>query len=606
MKRIQSMPFGAQVLDGNATRFRLWAPSAQRVELCLADGTPADTRMDAMGGGWHQVIVEGAGDGTRYRFRIDGDLEVPDPAARFTGEDVHGHSTVVDPRGYDWGDGAWRGRPWHEAVVYELHVGTFTPEGTFRAVESHLDHLVDLGVTAIELMPLAECPGQRNWGYDGVLLFSPEASYGTPHDLKHLIDAAHRRGLMVLLDVVYNHFGPEGNYLHAYAREFYTERHHTPWGAAINFDGRDSRAVRDFYVHNALYWLEEFHFDGLRFDAVHAIKDDSPTHILSEIAAAVRARLDPDRHVHLVLENDENEARFLRSAAREPERYDAQWNDDAHHCLHVLLAGETDGYYADYADAQRLLGRVLTQGYAYQGDASTYRQGRSRGQPSAGLPPTAFVDFLQNHDQIGNRALGERLGHLAAPDALRAGFALLLLSPHVPLLFMGEEWNAAEPFQFFCDFEPELAEKVREGRKREFGAFAKFADGAMQLPDPCAAETFQRCKLDWQAVERPAHRLWLELVKELLALRHAHIVPRLPGLQAEGFDSAPGSGLRATWRCADGSRLQLAANLSPHAAQSPAPARGEVVYSTHGDVHRGATGDLPAWSVAWRIGPVDG
>jgi malto-oligosyltrehalose trehalohydrolase len=605
MKRFHSMPFGAQVLDGATTRFRLWAPSARQVELCLPDGSPGRVSMDPVGGGWHHVIVEGAADGTRYRFRIDGELEIPDPAARFTREDVHGHSTVIDPRTYEWSDGDWRGRPWHEAVVYELHVGTFTAEGTFRAAEDRLDHLVELGVTAVELMPLAECPGQRNWGYDGVLLFAPEATYGTPHDLKRLVDAAHRRGLMVLLDVVYNHFGPEGNYLHAYASRFYTDRHRTPWGAAINFDGPDSRAVRDFYVHNALYWLEEFHCDGLRFDAVHAIKDDSQPHILNEIAAAVRARLDASRHVHLVLENDDNQARFLRSAAGEPERHDAQWNDDAHHCLHVLLTGETDGYYADYADAQRLLGRVLTQGYAYQGDASAYRQGRPRGEPSARLPATAFVDFLQNHDQIGNRALGERIGHLAAPDALRAGFAVLLLSPHVPLLFMGEEWNAAEPFQFFCDFEPELAEKVREGRRREFGAFAKFADGRLAIPDPCAPETFQRCKLDWSAPQRPAHRPWLDLVRELLALRRTHIVPRLPGLRAEGFDSRPGSALRAAWRCADGTRLQLVGNLAAHAVRHAEPVRADLLFSTHGDVLRGVPGDLPPWSVAWCIGPAD-
>jgi malto-oligosyltrehalose trehalohydrolase len=604
MKRFHRMPFGAQVLDDAGTRFRLWAPSARQVELCLPDGVPERIVMDARDEGWHEAVVQGAGSGTRYRYRIDGALEVPDPASRFNREDVHGHSLVVDPCDYQWGDQGWRGRPWQEAVVYELHVGTFTPQGTFRAVEDRLDHLVRLGVTAIELMPLAECPGRRNWGYDGVLLFAPESSYGAPHDLKHLIDAAHRRGLMVLLDVVYNHFGPEGNYLHAYACEFFTERHHTAWGAAINFDGPDSRTVRDFYIHNALYWLEEYHLDGLRLDAVHAIKDDSPKHILTELAETVRERLGASRHVHLVLENDENEARFLRSAAAEPERYDAQWNDDAHHCLHVLLSGERDGYYADYERAHALLGRVLTEGYAYQGDSSAYRQGRLRGEPSVGLPNSAFVDFLQNHDQIGNRAFGERIGRLAPAEALRAGMAVLLLAPHVPMLFMGEEWNASEPFQFFCDFEPELAAKVREGRRREFAGFARFADDTARLliPDPCAADTFERCRLDWAAPGREPHETWLQLTTQLLAVRHREIVPRLPGMSARGFELGEDGDLQVAWDCADGSRVHLIANLTPGAIQGPRHARGRILYTTDPDFGAALTGSgLAPWTVVWSL-----
>jgi maltooligosyltrehalose trehalohydrolase len=604
MKRVHHMPFGAHVLEDGSTRFRLWAPSAHQVELCLPDGVPDRVVMQPLHGGWHETVVQGAGDGTRYRFRIDGGLEVPDPASRFNRDNVHGHSVVVDPRTYQWGDEAWRGRPWHEAVVYELHVGTFTPQGTLRAVEDRLDHLVRLGVTAIELMPLAECPGQRNWGYDGVLLFAPESSYGTPHDLKHLVDAAHQRGLMVLLDVVYNHFGPEGNYLHAYARQFFTERHHTAWGAAINFDGADSRTVRDYYIHNALYWLEEYHFDGLRLDAVHAIKDDSPGHILNELAATVRERLGAPRQVHLILENDENEARFLRSAMSEADRYDAQWNDDVHHCLHVLLTGERDGYYADYERAHVLLGRALTEGYAYQGDTSPYRNGRMRGELSAGLPPTAFVDFLQNHDQVGNRALGERIGRLASAEALRAGMAVLLLSPHVPMLFMGEEWNAVEPFLFFCDFEPELAAKVREGRRREFAGFARFADETARLliPDPCAVDTFERCKIDWSAPQREPHGTWLQLTTQLLALRHREIVPRLPGTRAHGFKVGARGDLQATWRCTDGSRLHLTANLSADAVDGPRHAPGRILYTTDPDFGAALTGSgLAAWTVVWSM-----
>jgi malto-oligosyltrehalose trehalohydrolase len=322
----------------------------------------------------------------------------------------------VDPGAFDWQDEGWPGRPWEEAVVYELHVGTFSPEGTFAGVERRLDYLASLGVTAIELMPVGDFPGRWSWGYDGVLPFAPDASYGRPEDLKRLVQAAHARGLMVLLDVVYNHFGPEGNYLHVFARDaFFTERHHTPWGAAINFDGPGAALVRRFFVDNALYWIEEYHFDGLRLDAVHAICDDSATHVLEEIAANVRAGPGRERQVHLVLENDANQSRFLARDANAGRAVTAQWNDDLHHALHAILTGEADGYYADYAAApQAHLGRCLAEGFAYQGDASPYRRGKARGERSAHLPPGAFVGFLQNHDQVGNRAFtsGQRLSRL--------------------------------------------------------------------------------------------------------------------------------------------------------------------------------------------------
>ena len=605
MRRSHRMPFGAQVLDAHSTRFRLWAPSASRVELCLPDRVPERVAMTPAGEGWYEAVVAGAGDGTRYRFRIDGGLEVPDPASRCNREDVHGHSLVVDPHAYDWADAQWRGRPWHEAVVYELHVGTFTQEGTLRAAIDRLDHLVDLGVTAVELMPLAECPGRRNWGYDGVLLFAPESSYGAPHDLKHFVDAAHQRGLMVLLDVVYNHFGPEGNYLHAYACQFFTDRHQTAWGAGINFDGSHSRAVRDFYLHNALYWLEEFHFDGLRLDAVHAIRDDSSPHILNELAQRVREHVGYGRYVHLVLENDENEARFLRGSRAERDRFDAQWNDDLHHALHVLLSGERDGYYADYDAGPALLGRALTEGFAYQGDPSPYRGGRVRGQRSAGLPPTAFVGFLQNHDQVGNRALGERIGRLTFSEALRAAMAVLLMAPNVPLLFMGEEWNAAEPFLFFCDFEPELAARVREGRSREFAGFARFADDTARLliPDPCAADTFERCRLDWSAPQREPHRGWLQFTTQLLALRRREIVPRLAGIRAEGSALVGRAGVRADWACTDGTRLHLLANLAAQPVDNTVQVPGRVLYTSDADFGPALTGSkaLPGWTVVWSL-----
>ncbi len=386
------MPFGAEVLPSGGVRFRLWAPGAHKVELEIAGRfMPLHASRD----GWFEHLVATAGPGTLYRYRIDGELSVPDPASRFQPRDVDGPSEVIDQRGYRWSDHAWTGRPWNEAVICELHVGTFTPEGTYAGVVKKLKQLVDVGITAIELMPLSDFAGKRNWGYDGVLPFAPDSAYGRPEQLKALVDAAHAAGLMVLLDVVYNHFGPKGNYLPRYAPQFFTERHKTPWGAAIDFG---NEVVRQYFRHNVLYWLEEYRFDGLRFDAVHAIVDDSPRHILDEICASVSAGK------HLILENDANQARFIG-----PGRYTAQWNDDSHHAYHVLATGERDGYYIAYADSPaRHLARCLAEGFAYQGDVSPFSN-EARGEPSAHLPASCFVDFLQNHDQIGNRALGERI-----------------------------------------------------------------------------------------------------------------------------------------------------------------------------------------------------
>jgi maltooligosyltrehalose trehalohydrolase len=427
--------------------------------------------MLALPGGWFELSVPRADTSTRYAYRIDGDALVPDPASRANPDDVHAASAIVDPLAFDWPDAAWRGRPWHEAVIYELHVGCFTPHGRFDNAIERLDALAALGVSAIELMPVADFAGRRGWGYDGVLPFAPDASYGTPADLKRLVAAAHARGLMVLLDVVYNHFGPEGNYLHRYARAFFNDSVHTPWGAAIDFDGARSRTVRDFFIHNALYWVEEFRFDGLRLDAVHAMHDRSPLFITDEIAQALHAGPGRERHVHLVLENDLNDAaRLAPRADAAPRHVSAQWNDDVHHALHVIATGEHDGYYADFAaEPQRLLGRALAEGFGFQGDVSHWRGGKPRGTPSAHLPPLAFVNSLQTHDQVGNRALGERIGVLAErrgrTPALRALIACVLLAPAVPMLFMGEEYAADTPFLYFCDFEGALAQAVTEGRR---------------------------------------------------------------------------------------------------------------------------------------------
>jgi maltooligosyltrehalose trehalohydrolase len=564
MKRRHRMPFGAEVADGGV-RFRLWAPArdALDVELTVSDRVVRHP-MQPHGSGWFECTVPDAAAGTRYAFVID-DLRVPDPASRSNPDDVHGASVVVDPGTYEWSDGDWRGRRWAEAVVYELHVGAFTDEGTFAAAERRLDELAALGITAIELMPLADFPGRRNWGYDGVLLFAPDGAYGTPDDLKRFVDGAHRRGLMVLLDVVYNHFGPEGNYLHSYAPQFFTDRHSTPWGAAINFDGEHSRAVRDFYLHNALYWLEEFHFDGLRFDAVHAIADDSAEHIIAEIARAVRREV--PRHVHLVLENDSNQARFLvRDAGGRAPLADAQWNDDLHHALHVLLTGESDGYYADYAERPlEQLGRCLAEGFAFQGDPSPYRHGELRGEPSKQLPPAAFVIYAQTHDQIGNRAFGERLAALADADALKQALAIVLLAPAVPMLFMGEEWAASTPFLFFCDFGTELAAAVTKGRREEFKRFERFRDPAVQarIPDPNDERTFGASKLSWAERDEAAHAEWRAWVEDLLEQRKSMIVPHLGGTSHGGTSRVEDGVLRVDWTLADGARLHLAANFGP-------------------------------------------
>ena len=525
-------PFGAE-LTPQGVRFRLWAPASERVDLQLGDEFFPMEGKD----GWYERTEPRARPGSLYKYRIDGQHLVPDPASRFQPQDVDGPSEVIDPAAFRW-SGGWTGRPWREAVIYELHVGTFTPEGTYHGAIQKLNHLKDTGVTAIELMPLADFAGRRNWGYDGVLPYAPDSAYGRPDDLKALVQAAHDAGLMVFLDVVYNHFGPKGNYLHLYAPQFFTERHQTPWGAAIDFS---RPAVRQYFVGNVLHWLNEYRFDGLRFDAVHAIHDDSPRHILDEICAAV-----PDGK-HLVLENDANQSRFIG-----PGKYDAQWNDDSHHAYHVLATGERDGYYIAYAESPaRHLARCLAEGFAYQGEASPFT-GEPRGEPSAQLAPSCFVDFLQNHDQIGNRAMGERLLSLTEARKLKALSAIQLLAPSPPLLFMGEEWGCRQPFLFFCDFPGELGEAVRKGRREEFSRFAAFRD---RIPDPLAETTFRRCVLRWKDRDEG----WLAHYKNLLSLRRTEITPLELG--PGGYRMLGERAFEVTW----GDRLRLVANCGDEA-----------------------------------------
>jgi malto-oligosyltrehalose trehalohydrolase len=604
------MPFGAVPLPAGGVRFRLWAPDAEHVALHLEGPGPCDeVALEAVGQGWHELRTGRAGAGSRYRYRIDGDLLVPDPASRFQPEGVDGPSEVIDPGAWRWPYGDWRGRPWEEIVFQEIHVGTFAAGGRYGDVVEALDGLAALGVTAIQLMPIAECPGAHNWGYDGVLPFAPECAYGRPEDLKRLVAEAHARRLCVFLDVVYNHFGPEGNYLGRYASPFFTERSRTPWGTAIDFE--TSPPVRDYFVHNALYWLEEYRMDGLRLDAVHAIRDASCPDVLEELAARVHERFAGERAVHLVLENDRNEARrLLRDGAGHPRSYTAQWNDDVHHALHVLMTGERDGYYEDYADEPlRHLGRALAEGFAFQGEPSRHRGGAARGEPSAGLPPTAFVNFLQNHDQIGNRACGERLSQLVPPAALRAAASVLLLAPAIPLLFMGEEWGAPEPFPFFCDFTADLAEAVRAGRRREFATFAAFADAAvgLRIPDPCAAATFRSAVLDRGRAANSPHAEQLAFHQALLARRHAEIVPRLRGASGRArFDRLGDRALRVAWQLGGDARLVLVAQLGPDAWRGALLRdEGRLLWETPEGAARAArAGQLPAWSALWWVGGV--
>jgi maltooligosyltrehalose trehalohydrolase len=577
--------FGAKLTVDGAV-FRLWAPAAKRVDLVLDHPHPLMRGED----GWFEAEVNGVKAGTRYKFRIDGDIDVPDPASAFQPEDVFGPSEVIDQAGYTWRTEDWRGRPWHETVLLEAHVGAFTAEGSYRAMIDKLDHLAETGITALELLPIADFAGARNWGYDGVLWYAPDSTYGRPEDLKLLIDEAHRRGLMVFLDVVYNHLGPEGNYLARYAPPFFTEAQ-TPWGSVIDYRVPQ---VRAFAIENALYWLGEYRFDGLRLDAVNAITVTGEIPILHDLSLAVgQLAADTGRHIHLVLENGDNRASLLDPVQNPPRgKYRAQWNDDYHHAWHVKLTRERQGYYGDYQlSPLGDIARSLGCGFVYQGEPSAYRGGRPRGEPSGGLSPAAFVNFLQNHDQIGNRALGDRLEAQAKSEAIEAALAITLLAPFIPMLFMGEEWGSKTPFPFFCDFKGGLANAVREGRRREYAwAYATYGD---EVPDPLSEATFHAAKLDWENC--PTGKRWA-LVRELLARRARDIMPRLADAHFGEAHAADTGLLRADWRLGGGQKLTLVANLSDKplpgiAKQSEGtPIWGEEPCET-----------LKPWSVFWRL-----
>ena len=520
---------GAIWLGNGRCRFRVWAPAVRKVELCIVSAPERSAILQGGERGYHEAEIDGIEPGALYVYRLDGDKQRSDPASRCQPKGVHGPSQVVDPAAHVWGDSSWRGLALEHYILYELHVGTFSPAGTFDAVILYLDRLGELGVTAIELMPVAQFPGARNWGYDGVAPFAVQHSYGGPAGLKRLVGACHARGLAAVLDVVYNHLGPEGNYLAEFG-PYFSDRYRTPWGPALNFDGPESDEVRAFFIENALTWLTEYHFDALRLDAIHGIRDFSAQPFLAELADAVQARAAAlGRPLYLIAESDLNAARVVEPPARGGLNLDAQWNDDLHHALHALLTGERTGTYVDFGALEQL-GAALRDGFVFTGQYSRYRR-RRHGTPSRELPARRFVVFSQNHDQVGNRMQGERLSALVGADALRLAAGVVLLAPYIPLLFMGEEYGERAPFLYFVSHsDPALIEAVRQGRGRQLAAFGW--SGAP--PDPQDPATFERCKLRHLDHQPGPHSKLRDFYRELIRLRTRH--PALMQLSKERLE----------------------------------------------------------------------
>ncbi|MDQ6728084.1 MAG: malto-oligosyltrehalose trehalohydrolase [Actinomycetota bacterium] len=551
-------------------QFRVWAPRAQKVDVVLGEGRHRLVGPDELG--WYEADVEDAGPGDDYAYSLDGGDPRPDPRSPWQPQGVHGPSRLLDHSAFTWTDGAWRGGvPLAESVIYELHVDTFSAEENYEGVIAGLDHLVDLGVTTVELLPVAEYPGQWGWGYDGVDLYAPNSTDGGPEGLKRLVDACHARGLAVVFDVVYNHLGPAGNYLGEYG-PYFTDRYGTPWGEAVNLDGRDSDPVREFVLDNALMWLRDYHADGLRLDAVHAIVDTSATHILEELSVRVDA-LEAELGVpkFLIAESDLNDPRVVRGREMGGFGIDAQWSDDFHHALHAALTGERAGYYAEFGSLGQLA-KALRQAFVFDGCWSPHRR-RRHGRTPAGLPATKFLAYLQNHDQVGNRATGERSSMLLSDGLLRVSAALILLGPSVPMLFHGEEWGASTPFLYFTDHEdPELGKAVTEGRRREFAAFGW--DPA-DVPDPQDPETFKRSKLDWDERARSPHRELLEWHRRLIALRRS-----TPALTDGRFDDVRVDyDEDRRWLVVAKGPVTVACNLGPEEARVPVTP-GEVLLAS--------------------------
>lgn len=574
--------------------FSVWAPRAHAVDL-VAGG--ASSAMREAGGGWWEVDVEPAGSGTDYAFSLDGGEPLADPRSPWQPAGIGGPSRVVDHDTFPWSDRHWRSRPLSSALIYEIHTGTFTPAGTFEGAIDRLDHLNELGVTHIEIMPVGEFPGQRGWGYDGVYIFAPHHAYGGPDGLKRLVDASHAAGLGVILDVVYNHFGPEGNYLERFG-PYLTDRHTTPWGKAVNFDGRDSDEVRRFVLDNALMWLRDYHIDGLRIDGVHAIIDTSAVHVLEELSEAVRdLQAVSGRSMFLIAESDRNNPAVVK--AREAGGYgiDAQWNGDFHHALHAVLTGEVDGYYTDFGTIADL-SKALEHIFVYNGRYSAYR-GRRHGRPVIGLSGRRFVAFMQNHDQVGNRARGERIASVAGVRKSMIGAALLFTSPFLPLVFQGEEWAAATPFQFFTDYrDAGLAAAVRAGRLEEF---ERFGWDPAEIPDPQSPATFERSVVDWSEIERAPHAGMLAWYRALIRLRSA--APDLANGHMDYvhtiFDET------AQWLVMERGAVTVACNFSPERRSVPIrPGRPRhMLLASHVELRETAEGlRMPAESVV-IVGP---
>ncbi|WJR65360.1 malto-oligosyltrehalose trehalohydrolase [Neorhizobium sp. CSC1952] len=575
-KRAFPKSWGAEYLSDGEALFRLWAPDIERLRLQV-DGR--NREMLPAGAGWFTLVVEDVEPGTPYRFVMPDGQAFADPASRAQEGGVDGPSIVLDPSSYRWSAPGWRGHAWEEAILYEIHIGTFTPEGTFRAAAERLNQLASLGVTMLQVMPVNQFPGERGWGYDGVLPYAPHHAYGTPDDMKAFVDAAHRHGLSVMLDVVYNHFGPRGSLLQPYVPSFFDPERKTPWGPAIDFSRPQ---VRRFFIDNALYWLEEYDLDGLRLDAVDQIVDDSSEkHFLVELAERVHGEV-TGRRRHLVMEDHRNITRYLeRNRAGEALLYEAVWNHDVHHAAHVAATGETAGYVGIFADDPvRKFARGLAEGFIHQGEPSP--DGEAHGEPSGHLPPTAFINFLQNHDQVGNRAFGERLISLTDPRMLRVMTAILLLSPQVPLLFMGEDYGETQGFRFFSDYQGVLARETWDNRINEAANFGGIPEGVSRpedIADPNLVDTFERSKLRWEHVRRPEGRAFRGRFRELIAKRREHVVPGLrsaPPRSGEMLDAEPGV-IAVDWRLAD-RILQLRANLSEQEKSIP-PVSGSIFHA---------------------------
>jgi malto-oligosyltrehalose trehalohydrolase len=585
---VHSMPFGVSLEAGGIARFRLFAPGADHVDVEL-EGGAEPMRMTTAGDGWHELRTPAASAGSRYRFVLPDGSRVPDPASRYQPEDVHGPSEVIDPRTFVWADGDWGGRPWTEAVLYELHVGTFTREGTFRAAMEKLDHLVELGITAVELMCLSDFAGNRNWGYDGVLMYAPDSAYGPPDAVKAFINAAHERGIMVILDVVYNHLGPEGNYMPEYFPQISSDRHETPWGKALNFDGEHGDVVREYIVHNALYWVEEFHVDGLRLDASHTMVDDSPKHILDELHDRVQG-LASRRPIHLILENEDNiECRVARDKSGRASLYAAQWNHDITHLLGAVFSNLCE---AGKADETAKLAKALAEGFVIAA------QMKEEALPCS-VPPTAFVSFIQTHDLVGNRVFGERIFADAAEPPIRAIASIYLLAPQIPMLFMGEEWGASTPFPFFCDYHGELAEAVRKGRCDQLDP-APSEDELKRAPNPQAESTLRSAQLDWGELDQPAHADWFHWYQRVIKVRREAVVPLLAGLSKSCASSevlSPGA-FTISWTLSGKGKLNLAANLCKEPRSGFPPACGRTIWQ---EGPQESEKQLGPWAVRWTV-----